>query len=154
MTSIGGKGPGIVAALFLFLFNTFFAIGWLGMTWLYPAEIVPLRIRAPANALSTSANWAFNFMETAYRSLEEMDSIFRKAQGATGWFSVVKIAHDEPRRYGKNGELLIAYDETEEHAQRQASVVSASGVDMTRKQRIENLENVNEEGKAEKGFTE
>ena len=54
---LGGKGPGIVAALFLFIFNTFFAIGWLGMTWLYPAEIVPLRIRAPANALSTSANW-------------------------------------------------------------------------------------------------
>ena len=62
MTKIGGKGPGIVAALFLFLFNTFFAIGWLGMTWLYPAEIVPLRIRAPANSLSSSANWAFNFM--------------------------------------------------------------------------------------------
>ena len=54
-----GKGTGIVAALFLFIFNTFFAIGWLGMTWLYPAEIVPLRIRAPANALSTSANWVF-----------------------------------------------------------------------------------------------
>lgn len=82
--------------------------------WLYPAEIVPLRIRAPANGLSTSANWAFNFMvvmitpvsfssigyktyiifavinafifpvvyffypETAYRSLEEIDTIFRK----------------------------------------------------------------------------
>lgn len=55
-----GKGTGIVAALFLFIFNTFFAIGWLGMTWLYPAEIVPLRIRAPANALSTSANWVSN----------------------------------------------------------------------------------------------
>lgn len=54
---LGGKGPGIIGALFLFVFNTFFAIGWLGMTWLYPAEIVPLRIRAPANALSTSANW-------------------------------------------------------------------------------------------------
>lgn len=62
MGSLGGKGPGIVGALFLFLFNSFFAVGWLGMTWLYPAEIVPLRIRAPANALSTSANWAFNFM--------------------------------------------------------------------------------------------
>lgn len=62
MTKIGGTGPGIVAAAFLFIFNTFFAIGWLGMTWLYPAEIVPLRIRAPANALATSANWAFNFM--------------------------------------------------------------------------------------------
>ena len=46
-------GAGIGQAVFLFVFNTFFAIGWLGMTWLYPAEIVPLRIRAPSNALST-----------------------------------------------------------------------------------------------------
>lgn len=61
-TSFGNSSGGIAAAVFLFVFNTFFAIGWLGMTWLYPAEIVPLRIRAPANALSTSANWAFNFM--------------------------------------------------------------------------------------------
>lgn len=58
----GNTAAGIVAAAFLFIFNSFFAIGWLGMTWLYPAEIVPLRIRAPANALATSANWAFNFM--------------------------------------------------------------------------------------------
>ncbi|KAK1849661.1 sugar transporter stl1 [Colletotrichum chrysophilum] len=52
----------VTGIVFLFVFNTFFAVGWLGMTWLYPAEIVPLRIRAPANALSTSANWIFNFM--------------------------------------------------------------------------------------------
>lgn len=49
----GDKKAGIVQAVFLFVFNTFFAIGWLGMTWLYPAEIVPLRIRAPTNALAT-----------------------------------------------------------------------------------------------------
>ena len=66
-TKFTGKGSGIVAALFLFIFNTFFAIGWLGMTWLYPAEIVPLRIRAPANALSTSANWV--------RTLQHFDPI-------------------------------------------------------------------------------
>lgn len=52
----------VACAVFLFVFNTCFAIGWLGMTWLYPAEIVPLKIRAPANALSTSGNWIFNFM--------------------------------------------------------------------------------------------
>jgi len=57
---IGGSQAGIGAAVFLFVFNTFFAIGWLGMTWLYPAEIVPLRIRAPANALATSANCKFH----------------------------------------------------------------------------------------------
>ena len=41
-----GKGntAGPAQAVFLFVFNSFFAIGWLGMTWLYPAEIVPLRI--------------------------------------------------------------------------------------------------------------
>nr|SIP56007.1 putative Sugar Porter [Yarrowia alimentaria] len=56
------SGAGVAAAVFLFVFNTFFAIGWLGMTWLYPAEITSLEIRAPANGLSTSGNWIFNFM--------------------------------------------------------------------------------------------
>lgn len=62
VTHMNDTGAGVGQAVFLFVFNTFFAIGWLGMTWLYPAEIVPLRIRAPTNALSTSANWIFNFM--------------------------------------------------------------------------------------------
>lgn len=159
----GNKGAGIAGIVFLFVFNTFFAVGWLGMTWLYPAEIVPLRIRAPANALSTSGNWIFNFMvvmitpvafdtigyqtyiifavinafmvpsvyffypETAYRSLEEMDSIFHNVTpGWKGVFEVVHQAKVEPRRYGKNGELLVDYSDTEEgrahgHGQRRAS---------------------------------
>jgi MFS family permease len=58
----GNKAAQGVSVLCLFLFNTWFSIGWLGMTWLYPAEITPLRIRAPANALSTASNWIFNFM--------------------------------------------------------------------------------------------
>lgn len=81
LTHLNDSQAGIGQAVFLFVFNTFFAIGWLGMTWLYPAEIVPLRIRAPTNALATryfdhisqfkrkrsntflsSANWIFNFM--------------------------------------------------------------------------------------------
>ncbi|KAF4574853.1 hypothetical protein EYR36_006204 [Pleurotus pulmonarius] len=52
----------IVSCVLLFAFNTFFAVGWLGMTWLYPAEIVGIRIRAAANALSTASNWTFNFL--------------------------------------------------------------------------------------------
>lgn len=55
-------GTNIAATVFLFGFSTFFAIGWQGMAWLYQVEIVPLRIRGPANALSTSGNWLFNFM--------------------------------------------------------------------------------------------
>ena len=49
-----------------------------------------------------------------------MDTIFRKCHS---YLTVVKIARDEPRRYGKKGELLINYEETEEHARR-ASVLS------------------------------
>lgn len=54
------QGAGITAAVFLFVFNSFFAIGWLGISWLYAAEVTPLAIRAPANAISTTANWIFN----------------------------------------------------------------------------------------------
>lgn len=53
---------GITATIFLFVFNSFFAIGWLGMTWLYPAEVTNLRIRIQANALSTCSNWMSNFL--------------------------------------------------------------------------------------------
>jgi hypothetical protein len=57
----------------------------------------------------------FFYPETAYRSLEEMDAIFHKCHGLRGYVDVVRVAEELPRRYGKNGELLIAYDETEEH---------------------------------------
>ncbi|KAH6621863.1 hypothetical protein C7974DRAFT_434989 [Boeremia exigua] len=55
-------GARVASTVFLFAFSMFFAIGWQGMAWLYQVEIVPLRIRGPANALSTSANWMFNFI--------------------------------------------------------------------------------------------
>lgn len=61
ITENGNKAAQGISVLCLFLFNTWFSIGWLGMTWLYPAEVTPLRIRAPANALSTASNWLFNF---------------------------------------------------------------------------------------------
>jgi hypothetical protein len=32
------------------------------MTWLLPAEVVSLEVRAPANAVSTASNWIINFM--------------------------------------------------------------------------------------------
>ncbi|TEY79613.1 hypothetical protein BOTCAL_0043g00170 [Botryotinia calthae] len=56
------KAPGYVATAFIFIFIAFFAVGWLGITWLYPAEVTPLRIRAEANGLSTSFNWIGNYI--------------------------------------------------------------------------------------------
>src|ERR1700761_9613385 len=64
------------------------------------------------------------YPETAYRSLEEMDMIFHRT---TNVFDVVKAAQEVPRHYGKKGELLIRYDDTEEYAEarrRRSSVTS------------------------------
>jgi hypothetical protein len=42
----GNTAAQVFSVLCLFLFNSWFSVGWLGLTWLYPAEITPLRIRA------------------------------------------------------------------------------------------------------------
>ncbi|PYH91003.1 MFS monosaccharide transporter [Aspergillus ellipticus CBS 707.79] len=169
--SINTDGARVACVVFLFVFNTFFAIGWLGMTWLYPAEVVPLKIRAPANALATSSNWIFNFLvvmitpvafdnigyqtyiifavinafifpvvlffypETARRSLEEMDRIFRKTKSV---LSLVKVANEEPHMYGRKGELLLTLDDVEDDAVRRASVLSHHAKD-TEKDSDENI---------------
>ncbi|CAK1356963.1 unnamed protein product [Cercospora beticola] len=55
------KAPAYAATVFIFVYNTCFAIGWLGVTWLYPAEVTPIRIRAEANGFSTMSNWIINY---------------------------------------------------------------------------------------------
>lgn len=65
----------------------------------------------------------FFFPETAYRSLEEMDEIFQDVHGIRGAFDVVKVAREKPHRFGKRGELLIGYDETDT-SRRRSSVAS------------------------------
>lgn len=90
----------------------------------------------------------FFFPETAYRSLEEMDEIFHKVHGWQGAFSVVKVAKQQPRRYGKKGNLLIAYEDTEaarEVERRRSSVVSASKSGANELDSAEKVEYVNGE---------
>lgn len=49
----------------------------------------------------------YMYPETAYRSLEEIDEIFQNSRGLRGVLDVVKVAKKLPRRYGKDGELLV-----------------------------------------------
>ena len=58
----GKKGPGAAGAGFLYVAQVFFAIGWLAMVWLYPAEAVPLRICAKASGLMVATTWGSNFL--------------------------------------------------------------------------------------------
>ncbi|ODV78531.1 putative sugar transporter [Suhomyces tanzawaensis NRRL Y-17324] len=56
-----GSKAGIAAAVFLFVFNSFFGVSYLGASWLIPPEILSLQMRATGSALSTATNWASNF---------------------------------------------------------------------------------------------
>ncbi|KAK9327294.1 general substrate transporter [Lipomyces starkeyi] len=53
---------GVVAILFFFLFFSLFAIGCLGVPWLYPTEINTLELRTKGAAIATATNWIINYM--------------------------------------------------------------------------------------------
>ncbi|KAH8778025.1 sugar transporter-like protein [Hyaloscypha finlandica] len=60
-TSIA-NGCGIGAAVMLFLFEGAFTIGFQATVWVYPSEILPLRLRQRGSGVSTACNWIFNYM--------------------------------------------------------------------------------------------
>ncbi|KAK9371408.1 general substrate transporter [Lipomyces kononenkoae] len=45
----------------VYLASATFALSWGPIEWIYPPEIIPLRVRAKAVSLSTAANWLTNF---------------------------------------------------------------------------------------------
>jgi hypothetical protein len=49
---------GVVACSYLFVAT--FATTWGPVSWTYPAEIFPSKVRAKAVSLATSTNWFFN----------------------------------------------------------------------------------------------
>lgn len=53
------------AATFIFMFSFFFPTGFLGLTFLYAAEIAPLSHRSSITAISTGSAWLFNFVSEA-----------------------------------------------------------------------------------------
>ena len=64
-----------------------------------------------------------------------MDEIFHDVKGLKGAFTVVKVANEKPNRFGKNGELLIKYEDTEAYRRasvRRSSMADPSGVSATK----------------------
>lgn len=57
---VTGKPAKVIIAC-SYLFVASFAPTWGPASWTYPPELFPLRVRGKGVALSTSANWAFNF---------------------------------------------------------------------------------------------
>lgn len=81
----------------------------------------------------------FFFPETRYRSLEEMDDIFKKSRSI---FDVARISVKEPYRYDKHGQLKPEY--LEEVIRRESVSVHVAG----EKAESEESESPNDQHKA------
>ncbi|EPS94654.1 hypothetical protein FOMPIDRAFT_1133925 [Fomitopsis schrenkii] len=60
--AVDNSRAGIAAVFFVFLYEAFFTWGWMGTVWVYPAEILPLKIRAKGAALAAAADFLGNFL--------------------------------------------------------------------------------------------
>ncbi|PSN62248.1 general substrate transporter [Corynespora cassiicola Philippines] len=52
----------VASAFFVFLFNFFIPIGFLGANFLYCTEVAPTRLRVPMAGISTANHWLWNFV--------------------------------------------------------------------------------------------
>ncbi|KXT10568.1 hypothetical protein AC579_9168 [Pseudocercospora musae] len=53
---------GAGAAAMLFIFQGAFTIGFQATVWVYPSEILPLKLRQRGSSISTASNWICNFL--------------------------------------------------------------------------------------------
>ncbi|KAL7929833.1 glucose transporter [Trichoderma chlorosporum] len=58
MSVSGAPAKGLIACTYLFVAS--FAPTWGPVSWTYPPELFPLRLRSKGVAMATSGNWAFN----------------------------------------------------------------------------------------------
>lgn len=52
----------IMVVVLVMIYNAAFGYSWGPIPWLYPPEILPLKIRSKGASLSTATNWAFNWL--------------------------------------------------------------------------------------------
>lgn len=62
----GAAAKGLIACTYLFVAS--YAPTWGPVSWIYPPELFPLRLRAKGVSLVTSGNWAFNTALVSYRN--------------------------------------------------------------------------------------
>lgn len=73
MSVSGAPAQALIACTYLFVAS--YAPTWGPVSWVYPPELYPLRVRGKAVALATSANWAFNtalgaFVPIAFQNIK------------------------------------------------------------------------------------
>ncbi|CAK4033168.1 related to sugar transporter [Lecanosticta acicola] len=99
-TSIS-KACGAGAAAMLFIFQGAFTIGFQATVWVYPSEILPLKLRQRGASISTACNWIFNFMivyitPPAIRNIGYRTYIIFAVLNAT-WVPIIYLFYPETK---------------------------------------------------------
>ncbi|KFZ07057.1 hypothetical protein V501_06823 [Pseudogymnoascus sp. VKM F-4519 (FW-2642)] len=58
------KSASVAAVFFIFMFNFFIPIGFLGANFLYCTEVAPIRLRMAMTSVSTANHWLWNLVVT------------------------------------------------------------------------------------------
>lgn len=60
--SLGGSRWEAVAVAFVFGYSTVFALTWIAVPWMYPAEVNTQRMRIAGAGVATATNWINNYV--------------------------------------------------------------------------------------------
>ncbi|KIY70281.1 general substrate transporter [Cylindrobasidium torrendii FP15055 ss-10] len=104
---------GIIVCSYLFVCS--FAITMGPVSWTYPAELFPLKVRGKAVSLATSANWAFNFA-LAWAVPPGLANIAYKTYFIFGTFNFAAFIH-----------ILFMYPETVGRSLEEVEEIFAQG---------------------------
>lgn len=86
----GAPAKGLIACTYLFVAS--YAVTWGPISWVYPPEVYPLRVRSKAVALATSSNWAFNTALGAFVP-KAFETIRWKVYIIFGVFNLAMLLH-------------------------------------------------------------
>ena len=86
----GPPAKAVIACTYLFV--ACFAPTWGPVSWIYPPELFPLRVRGKAVALTTSSNWIFNFA-LSYFVPPAFVNIQWKTYLVFGFFNLAMLIH-------------------------------------------------------------
>jgi len=94
--------------VFSYLFVCSFAITMGPVSWTYPAEIFPMRVRAKAIAVATATNWIFNFA-LAWFAPPALSNIYYKTYflfGTFNWAALINFFFCHPETAGRTLEEI------------------------------------------------
>jgi sugar porter (SP) family MFS transporter len=147
--AIDNTSSSIAAVFFVFLFEGFFTWGWMGTVWVYPPEVLPLKIRAKGAALAAAADFLGNFLvvEITPPALKNIGwrtyvifAVLNIANAAIVWLFYPETAHIPLEKI----DLLFTGDEAIEkstgwHRKLQWSVVGKADGEFKRQKRLRKL---------------